>query len=184
MRLYFFTALVVVGLSAPAFAKPSAGDDDAAFQKRLAALSKKAGATIAVKMKPSDDPTVLPATAGDGPVLVAGGRMDIFTPPLITPEDIQTVIQQNMVDVRTCYKAQLAEDPEWADRLILDLAIKKNGRISEVSVAPGRVKRAAIGKCLMGSVPKWKFPEFTGETDDGITQEVVNASFPFSFSVD
>jgi hypothetical protein len=34
----------------------------------------------------------------------------------------------------------------------------------------------------MSTIPKWKFPEFTGETDEGVTQEVVNASFPFSFS--
>lgn len=182
MRLRFVMPLLGTWLAASvAVAKPA--DEDAAFQKRLAALSAKAGQTITVSMKPTDDPAVLPATVGSGPVLVAGGRMDIYTPPLLTPQDIQTVIQQHMVDVRTCYKQQLSEDPEWADRLILDLAIKKTGRISEVSVAPRRVKRAAIGKCLMSRVPKWKFPEFTGETDDGITQEVVNASFPFSFSV-
>lgn len=177
----FSTALVVgAGLASAA-----PDDEDAAFAKRLAALAKAERSPIQVKMKPTDDPEALPAAlTGSGPVLVAGGRMDIYTPPLITPEDIQVVIQQNMVDVRTCYKKQLGEDPEWSDRLILDLAIKKTGRVSEVSIAPRRVRRAAIGKCLMASVPNWKFPQFTGETDDGITQEVVTASFPFSFSVD
>ena len=155
------------------------------FAQRLAALTKGATSLIAVKMKPSDDPAKLPENgAGNtGLVMVAGGRMDLYTPPLITPEDIQTVVQQHMVDVRTCYKQQLAEDPEWSDRLILDLAVKKTGRVSEVAVAPRRVRRSAIGQCLMRVVPSWTFPQFTGETEDGITQEVVNASFPFSFSV-
>lgn len=180
--------LTAVGLAPAALAAPpeaKAKDEDAAFAKRLAALTKAQGAPIVVKMKPSDDPTVLPAAAstGGGMVLVAGGRMDIYTPPLLSPQDIQTVVQQHMTDVRVCYKKQLGADPEWADRLILDLAIKKTGRVSEVAIAPRRVRRAEIGKCLMASVPNWKFPEFTGETDDGITQEVVTASFPFSFSV-
>lgn len=185
MRIRLITALLCTGLlSSVAHAKPNA-KEDAEFTKRLAALTKRHGQAIAIKMKPTDDPAVLPATAGmpSGLVMVAGGRNDIFTPSLITPEDITVVIQQHMVDVRTCYKKQLEADPEWADRLILDMSIKKTGRISEVSIAPRRVKRAAIGKCLMSRVPNWKFPEFTGETDDGITQEVVNASFPFAFSV-
>ena len=175
--------LFVGALASPASAAPP--KEDAAFAQRLAALSKKHD-VIRVQMKPTDDAAapVDPAVAAGGVVEIAGGRMDIYTPPLLSPQDISTVVQRHMTDIRTCYKAQLAEDPEWADRLILDLAIKKTGRVSEVSVAPGRVKKAKIGQCLMRSVPKWTFPKFTGETDDGISQEVVNASFPFSFSVD
>ena len=134
---------------------------------------------------PKDDPKALPdGQAPTGPVLVSGGRMGIYTPPILTPGDIQAVVGEHMVDVRTCYKKQLAVDPEWSDDMILDLAVKKTGRVFEVNVAPGRVRRAVIGRCLMSAVPSWKFPEFTGETDEGITQEVVNASFPFSFSVE
>ena len=42
--------------------------------------------------------------------------------------------------------------------------------------------RAEIGRCLMAEIPKWKFPSVTGELDEGVTQEVVSASFPFSFN--
>ena len=171
------------GASAIAQAAPPSAED-AAFARRMAALTKSHGQPIAVRMKIGEDPKkVATPSAPSGIVNVSGQRMGLYTPPLISSQDIQTVVQQHMVDIRTCYKKQLDADPEWADRLILDLAIKKTGRVSEVSVAPRRVKRAPIGQCLMSSVPKWKFPEFTGETDDGITQEVVNASFPFSFSV-
>jgi hypothetical protein len=178
------TALTLL-VAAPAVAAPPK-DEDAEFAKRMAALTKAQGAVIAVKMKPGDDPAKLPENgAGNtGLVMVASGRTGIYTPPLLSPDDISSVVQQHMVDVRSCYKAQLAEDPEWSDRLILDLAVKKTGRVSEVSVAPKRVQRAAIGQCLMKVVPNWSFPQFTGETDEGVTQEVVNASFPFSFSVD
>lgn len=158
--------------------------EDAEFTRRLAALKAKKTKVFAIQMAPTDDPAKVPTSnAPTGPVLVSNNRMGIYTPPLITPADIQTVVSQHMKDLRVCYKKQLADDPEWGDDMILDLAIKKNGRVSEVNVTPGRVRRAKIGQCLMSSVPRWKFPEFTGETDEGVTQEVVNASFPFSFSV-
>lgn len=160
----------------------AAPDEDAAFKKRLLAL-KQANPPVVVKMGPKDDPNNVPVPQmGSGVVLVAGHRTGIWTPPLIEPSDILSVVNQNMKDVRSCYKKQLEEDPEWSEELIVDLAVKKTGRVSEISIAPSRVKRATIGQCLMSMVPKWKFPEFTGETEDGVTQEVVTASFPFTFS--
>jgi hypothetical protein len=171
----------------PKAAAPSApqeGEEDADFARRLAALKKAKAGIIEVAMAPGDDPAQLPArfAASGGLVMVTHQRSGIYVPPLLSPEDIKKVVDENLADIRVCYKKQLEEDAQWADELILDLAVKKTGRVSEVSIAPGRVRRSALGQCLMSSVPKWKFPEFTGESDDGIVQEVVNASFPFSFS--
>lgn len=163
--------------------KAKKDEEDAAFAKRLAALKKGQANAIQITMAPDEDPAQLPASqAPSGLVMVAGARMGIYTPPLISSADVKLVIDQNMADVRTCYKKQLEDDPEWGEELILDLAIKKTGRVGEVSIAPGRVKRSVLGQCLMSAIPRWKFPEFTGETDEGIMQEVVNASFPFSFN--
>ncbi len=162
-------------------AEPTKSAPDA-FDRRLAALKKKI-APIQVRMAPEDDPETLPdGSPPTGPVLVAGQRLGIFTPPMLSPDDVQLVIQQNIADVRRCYKRQLRRDPGWSDRLILDLAIKRTGRVSEVGVAPRRVQRAVIGRCLMRAVPRWRFPQFTGETEDGVTHEVLNASFPFDFA--
>lgn len=164
-------------------AAPPKGKEERAFRQRLAALKKDSMNLFVVKMGPKDDPMAVPEPIpGSGTVLVAHRRSGFYTPPLLSPDDIRTVVNQNIVDVRKCYKKQLAEDPEWSEELILDLAIKKTGRVAEVSIAPRRVKRATVGECLMSAVPKWKFPEFTGETDEGIVQEVVNASFPFQLS--
>ncbi len=175
--------LLALTFAVAADAKPKKKDpEEAAFKKRIAAL-KKQSTLVAIKMRPDEDPTNLPLqNLGSGAVLVAKKRTGLYTPPLITPDDILDTVNQHMVDVRTCYKKQLEEDPEWSDELILDVSVKKSGRVSEVSVSPRRVKRATVGQCLMSAVPRWKFPEFTGETDDGINQEVVNASFPFAFS--
>jgi hypothetical protein len=154
---------------------------DPAFEKRFAAL-KQERSVIKVEMKVSDDPERLPDSAKAGPVSVSGGRMGIYTPPVLSPEDMVVVVNQNMVEVRKCYKAQLAADPSWEDNLILDIAVKKTGRVSQVEIAPRRVSRQPIGECLMKAIPNWKFPEFTGELDGGISQEVVNGSIPVTFS--
>lgn len=167
--------------------KPTAKADDPAFAARLAALKAQDGiSVVAIKMKPTDNPDILPDVPGmgmgAGPVLVAGRRGGIYTPPILSPDDILDVVNAEMKTIRRCYKQQLEVDPEWSDELILDLSVKKTGRVAEVSIAPRRVMRAEIGRCLMTNIPKWKFPTFTGELDDGMTQEVVSASFPFSFS--
>ena len=180
----FAAAAVLIVGGVMAFSSAKAADPekaDAAFERRLAALKKKR-ASIEVRMAPSDDPTDLPkGTAPTGPVEIAGQRFGIFTPPMLSGEDVDLVVRQHMADIRRCYKRQLRRDPRWADRLILDLAIKRTGRVSEVGVAPRRVRRAVIGRCLMRYVPRWRFPRFTGETDDGVTHEVLTASFPFDF---
>jgi hypothetical protein len=173
-------AVIAALFAAPAFAEEKKTEDDA-FAKRLAALKAKQSQFV-VKMNPGDDPMKVPVTAPTGMTLVANSRSGIYTPPLLEAGDIMAVVNDHMADVRKCYKKQLEDDPEWSDELILDLAVKKTGRVAEVSIAPSRVKRDVIGQCLMSTIPKWKFPEFTGETDEGVTQEVVNASFPFSFT--
>jgi hypothetical protein len=170
--------LALGGLAGSALAQPGEAD----FKARLAALKSKTVAHFQIQMAPKDDPSRLPETATSGLTVVSGGRMGLWEPPILSADDMAAVVQQHMVDVRKCYKKQLGEDPEWADELILDIAVKKTGRVSEVSISPGRVRRDPIGQCLMSAVPKWKFPKFTGEVDEGIVQEVVNASFPFTFS--
>lgn len=164
-------------------AKAQRAKDDPEFAKRFAALvDEKKLKPVAVVMKPSDDPDILPESFTAGMVLVAHGRTGIYTPPILSPDDILGVVNAEMKTIRRCYKAQLEADPEWSDELILDLSVKKTGRVSEVSISPRRVARAEIGRCLMAEIPKWKFPSFTGELDEGVTQEVVSASFPFSFN--
>lgn len=180
MKLVLRSALVAVVLASSLSA--GANPKDKKFKARFDALSKKSVAHFKIKMAPSDDPNVIAVNTTSGPTLVAGDRMGIWTPPMLSPEDMSAVVSKHMVNIRTCYKKQLAADPEWADDMILDLAVKNTGRVSEVSISPGRVQRDLIGACLMSEVPKWKFPEFTGELDEGIQQDTVTASFPFSFS--
>jgi len=179
-----FASAVPAAADEPPKKPAKASDEEQAFKARFNALVQKQGhAPIRILMAVNDDPSKLPETlGGSGPVLVANQRSGFYTPPILSSDDMSAVLHQHMVEIRKCYKQQLDADPEWSDEMILDIAVKKTGRVAELQIMPGRVKRDVIGKCLMSSVPKWKFPEFTGEIDEGIVQETVNASFPLSFS--
>ncbi len=156
--------------------------EERVFQKRLSQLKKDQPKSIFNIRLAVDDASAIPGSASANALTLVAGSRQIETPETLSTDDIADVINHNLGDIKKCFKKQLAEDPEWNDELILDLAIKKNGRVSEVGVAPRRVKRDTIGQCLLTTVPKWKFPQFTGESEDGISQEVVTASFPFSLS--
>jgi hypothetical protein len=196
LALLLLTALAGAAIAAPsgAFAKGKKAkktvkkdsEEEKAFRARLAALKKDEWKLIVVKMSIKDDPNVIAAEptpmAAGGTVLVASNRQGLYTPETLSPGDIKDVINKHIVDVRKCYKKQLETDPEWSDELILDLAIKKSGRVSEVGIDPRRVRTDVIGVCLMSAVPKWKFPSFTGESEDGVAQDVVSASFPFTLT--
>lgn len=164
-----------------ASAKPKKDNDDPVFAARLAALKRDPSKIIVVNLK-DDRPVVQAApasgTASSAPVLVASARTGIYIPDLLTPEDIRAVVTDHLPDVRRCFKKQLDADPTWTGEVILDLAIRRTGRVSEVAVEPGRERTGVVGSCLMSVVPKWTFPEFTGEGEGGVVREVVNASFP------
>ena len=153
------------------------------FQKRWNSLmTKKNSGHMNIVMAASDDPAVIPGKKAGGYTVVSTTRSGFLPPPsMLAPEDVSAVVSSKHVDIRKCYKKQLKANEEWADRLILDIAINKSGRVGEVDISPGRVKRDVMGRCLIRSVSKWRFPEFTGTLDDGIQQDVMNASIPFSF---
>jgi len=163
-------------------ATASIADKDA-FKKRwdsIMAKSKKGH--MKIKMAANDDPADLIGKTSGGYTVVSTSRSGFLPPPaMLSPEDVSSVVSSKQIDIRTCYKKQLKENAEWTDNMILDISIKKSGRVGEVDISPGRVKRDVIGKCLMRSVPKWRFPEFTGSLEDGIQQDVMNTSIPFSF---
>lgn len=146
-------------------------------------MAKKTNGHLSIKMRVQDEPTALDHKKNGGYTVVATTRSGFLPPPpILSPEDVSSVVESHQVDVRRCYKKQLKQNDDWADHMILDIAIKKSGRVSEVDISPNRVKKDLIGKCLMRAVPKWRFPEFTGALDHGIQQDVMNASIPFSFS--
>lgn len=183
LAFFMTSASFVSDASAKSKKKPvKMTKEEKAFQKRLAQLKKDQPKSIFNIRLAVDDASMIPGSASANALTLVAGSRQIETPEILSTDDIADVINNNLGDIKKCFKKQLAEDPEWNDELILDLAIKKTGTVSEVSVAPRRVRRDLIGQCLMATVPKWKFPKFTGETEDGISQEVVTASFPFSLS--
>lgn len=157
---------------------PTARASDTDFKARFAKLAESQP-TTRVSMKPGEDPAAgAPAVEN----VTTSRTMPGMEPATLTGKDMQAVLTSNMFSVRSCYAKQLTADPTFADALIIDVAIRNTGRVGDVSVSPGRVKRSVLGSCLMSEVSKWRFPKFSGELEDGIVEQVVNASFPLQFA--
>ena len=160
---------------------PAAADTEARtrkaaarFEARFAKLSAKlATYPFLIQMAPGDDPAQ---------VAPAPGRPARAKPaPIPSPEDLAAAARRHVIAVRRCYAKQLAADPSWQGRAIVDVSVHVTGRVGELGVQPAAVRRDVVGQCLMSEVPKWSFPRFTGDVEEGVRQEVVNASFPYQF---
>lgn len=175
MRARVLLTLSSMLLWACASSSRSPATNDPEFEERFAALSDGIGVLV---VKPGDDAS---AAFGSSSLGLTKSRREKRT--MLTSNDILRVVRGNMKDVKGCYEKQLDEDPEWAGDLILDISVQQSGQVSEVGVSPRRVARATMGRCLVDVVPGWSFPEFTGVGEDGMVQQVANASLPLSFAV-
>ena len=155
----------------------------AEFKQRFEKL-KADGQLFVVSMQEQTEtpsPMGIPEPASGNSMMQVSSRRMITKPDILAPEDIQYVIQANMRDVRYCYKRQLKRKPKWKGNIILDLSIRKSGRVTRAGISPRWRRRETISRCLVRLVRRWKFPAFTGKTDEGIRQDSISASFPFSF---
>lgn len=102
-------------------------------------------------------------------------------PALPSEDDLAASVRERLDEVRACHARQLDAEPGWHGRLLLDLAVRRSGRVGEVSVSPLAVAESPLGSCLLRRVPRWQFPIFTGETAPDLTLEAITASFAFVF---
>jgi hypothetical protein len=107
-------------------------------------------------------------------------RTDLAAPDVLSHENVEAVFLRNVRDIANCLKKQRRTEPDFAPDLVLDIAIRRNGQVSQVAIAPKRVEKSVFGACVLRKLPYWKFPRFSGEMEGGTVVEVVNASLPVS----
>ncbi|MBI2372581.1 MAG: AgmX/PglI C-terminal domain-containing protein [Deltaproteobacteria bacterium] len=166
--------MIVLGLLCALGAAPAA---DAAFDARFVLLQKSLSALETVRPRKKEER----AAPKEGPVLVSNDRQ-LFLPESLGVEDISKIVRDNRADLAFCYESALEKEPSLEVKLIVDLSVKRNGRVAELSISPTRELQSVLGSCLMSRIPRWKFPEFSGEVSEGVTQEVVNLAVPLSFA--
>ncbi|NOZ85796.1 MAG: AgmX/PglI C-terminal domain-containing protein [Deltaproteobacteria bacterium] len=152
------------------------------LKKRFEGLKSK-GLLINIKVDPAEkfDEVQLEMEAASMPGLIQVAKKP--KPKLPDPKDVVKVVKHHLKEIKHCFKKQVTAMNYGEDELILELTIKKTGKLQEVSVDPEEFGEGPFGKCMARWTKRWRFPGFTGEVDKGIFQENVSMALPLRFSV-
>ncbi|HJL18232.1 MAG TPA: AgmX/PglI C-terminal domain-containing protein, partial [Sandaracinaceae bacterium LLY-WYZ-13_1] len=112
---------------------------------------------------PSRDAT--PGGARGGRPLVAGA---------LSRQEIQGVIRRHLDAIRFCYEQRLAQDPDLAGRVTVRFEISPEGRVRTARVSASTLNDAAVERCVVRQVRRWRFPPPRGGG-------LVRVNYPFVF---
>jgi hypothetical protein len=127
---------------------------------------------------------VAPAAPASGMVDAAAPLTVLHTPPMLERADLEATVEAELPVLRACQSRAANTGRPFSGPAILDVVIRRSGRVAEVSVRPPRLAETRLGRCLLRRVARWRFPAFTGETEPGLTREAITASFPLRFGAD
>ncbi len=100
--------------------------------------------------------------------LLGGGRSpkpaeeEKKLPASLDDSEILRVLRKHKNDIRDCLAKQAEADPGLDGVMTVKFLIRKNGRTFDHEVSPEKFRGAVVGKCVLGSVRGWRFPEFDG----------------------
>ena len=102
------------------------------------------------------------AGVGSGPATVVKGGVQLGQADAMLEEgdtaSVQKVVRKYSGQVKYCYEAQLKNDPSLSGRVEVQFTVNK-GRVASASVFGNSTGSDPLGKCIVGKVRKWKFPE-------------------------
>jgi TonB family protein len=88
---------------------------------------------------------------------------------------VDSVIKENISEVRGCYEAQLASHPQLKGRVVTNFTIADNGRVSAANITESTLKNPGTETCLLDVILDMDFPPPVGGGK-------VDVKYPFIFS--
>lgn len=89
-------------------------------------------------------------------------------------EVILKVIRRHQNEIKFCYEGELKKDPALAGKVAVAWTIDASGLVSEVSVTESSLGSAAVERCILERIRRWRFPQPEGGG-------VVAVTFPWIF---
>lgn len=89
-------------------------------------------------------------------------------------EVIARVIERHQAEIKFCYEAALQREPGLAGKVAVAWTIDPAGAVAEASVSESTLGSAAVERCIVDRVRRWRFPAPQGGG-------VVEVSFPWIF---
>ncbi|MBK7829339.1 AgmX/PglI C-terminal domain-containing protein [Nannocystis sp.] len=89
----------------------------------------------------------------------------------IDKDKIREVVRAHIVEIRECYNATLASDPEAQGRVVIDFTIGPQGTVTQAAVGSSDMGEVAAPTCMRDAIQGWVFPAPSGGS--------VKVSYPF-----
>lgn len=119
-----------------------------------------------------------PEAVGGRDIARAGYAGVSLGEPIITgsmdKDAVLKVVQGNLSQIRSCYEAAMAKEPNIAGQVVVKVVISKNGSVTKSQVTQKTISSAELATCTAGRVGTWKFPKSTGAG-------TVTVTLPFEF---
>lgn len=110
------------------------------------------------------------------------GRADVVVPPGdpvisggLTQQEVKTVIQANLNQIRHCYEQLLQRSPSSSGKIKVAFKIAANGRVSTANIQSSTIRDSIMRSCVVSRVKRWQFPKPRGGLE-------VNVNYPFVFN--
>lgn len=92
----------------------------------------------------------------------------------VDSSSISQVVRRNQAAIRRCYERELNANPNLKGKVSVTIIINERGRIQMADISEDTVGDAAVRKCILGVVNRWRFPKPDGGP--------ASVTIPFVFS--
>jgi TonB family protein len=83
----------------------------------------------------------------------------------LSADQVRQVIRANGHEVRACYERHAMKQKSATGKVTLDLVVRPEGTVEEVSVDAAGVRGSQFRRCVEQKARSWRFPEATGSTE-------------------
>lgn len=110
------------------------------------------------------------------------GRAKVVVPPGdpvvsggLTEQEVRTVIQANLNQIRHCYEQLLQRSPSSSGKIKVNFKIIASGRVSTCKIQSSTIADSIMRNCVVSRVKRWVFPNPRGGVE-------VAVNYPFVFN--
>ena len=89
----------------------------------------------------------------------------------IDKDKIREGVRERIGEIRECYNATLASDPDAQGRVVIDFTIGPKGTVTQAAVGSSDMGEVAAPACMRDAIQGWVFPAPSGGS--------VKVSYPF-----
>lgn len=117
---------------------------------------------------------VEPADADEDQAKAKRGKRRRYPQGTMDKRRLSAFIRSKRGLVRQCYERRLKHNNMLQGRLISNIRILPNGKVSNVSISQNTLRDSVVAGCVKRAISRWRFPQPDGGA--------VSVSVPWSFS--